>query len=179
MSATVLLGACNGVVPPSKLAAPELRVTRFQLEDIRGGQARIGLILEAWNPNEIDLPLSQVQFEIRLFGLVVGQGRVDEASFVIPARQGKALPVTLELTNQALSRAVRRGLAERFLGYTDRSSPDPAGKDQAGTGRGAGDRPSDWELQGSLRWGKNPIDLPFRKQGQLDGLGRPSSRTTP
>lgn len=159
LAALAALGACQGALPPASLIAPELRVSRMQLDGLQGGQARIGLTLEARNPNEVDLPLSQVQFEIRLFGLTVGSGRVDEPRFVLPARQTQVLPVTLELTNAALARALRRGLSDRIMGNTDSAS--------------------DWELQGSLRWGSIPVELPFRKQGRLEVLGRSSSRTAP
>jgi LEA14-like dessication related protein len=159
MAALAFLGACQGALPPATLTAPELRVSRLQLEGLQGGQARIGLTLEAWNPNEVDLPLSQVQFEMLLFGQAVGRGRVEEPRFVLPAREARALPVSLEITHAALARALRRGLSERILGNAESTS--------------------DWVLQGSLRWGSIPVELPFRKQGRLEGLGRSSSRTAP
>ena len=148
------LAACQRLIPPRDLKAPELQVSGLRIEGLQRGDARVALTLVAFNPNPVELPLSQVQFDIRLFGQLIGNGRVDEASFVLPAQGARELPVTLNVSGSDLGRALRRGLGERIAGNSE--------------SRGT-EAPADWQIAGSLRWGDNPLALEFRKQGRLGG----------
>lgn len=149
-----LIGGCQRFIPPRNLKAPELQVSRLRIEGLQRGDARIALNLVASNPNPVELPLSQVQFEIRLFGQPVGRGRVDEPSFVLPAQASRELPVTLDISGSDLGRALRRGLGGRIAGNSE--------------ARGA-ETDADWQIVGRLHWGDNPLALEFRKQGRLGG----------
>ena len=149
-----LIGGCQRLIPPRNLKAPDLQVNGLRIEGLHRGDARIALNLIASNPNAVELPLSQVQFEIRLFGQRIGSGRVDEPSFVLPAQGSRELPLTLDVSGSDLGRAFRRGLGERIAGSSEASGDEAR---------------SDWQIVGSLRWGDNPLALEFRKQGQLGG----------
>ena len=149
-----LIGGCQRLIPPRDLKAPELQVSRLRIEGLQRGDARLALNLLASNPNPVELPLSQVQFEIRLFDLLIGNGRVDEASFVLPAQGSRELPVTLNVSGSDLGRALRRGLGNRIAGNSEARGSEAA---------------ADWQIVGSLRWGDNPLALEFRKQGRLGG----------
>lgn len=156
-----VLGGCQRLIPPRDLKAPDLEVTGLRLEGLQRGEARIALTLVASNPNPVEMPLSQVQFEIRLFSQRIGRGRVDDPSFVLPAQGARELPVTLEVSGADLGRALRRGLGERIAGQSDARSPEAG---------------SDWQILGSLRWADNPLVLEFRKQGTLGAREERSSR---
>lgn len=144
---TAGLVACQRFIPPLDLKAPELSVSQVRLDGLERGQARIGLTLDAYNPNAVELPLSEVQFEMRLFGQVIGRGWVDTPQILLPAQASQPLPLTLSIQSAELARALRRGLGKRLIG----EAPEAP----------------DWELQGSLRWGQNPLTLPWRKSGRL------------
>lgn len=141
------LVACQRFVPPLDLKAPELSVSQVRLDGLERGQARIGLRLDAYNPNTVELPLSEVQFEMRLFGQMIGRGWVDTPQIRLPAQTSQPLPLTLTVDAAELARALRRGLGKRLVG----EAPETP----------------DWELQGTLRWGQNPLPLPLRKSGRL------------
>jgi hypothetical protein len=161
LGSTGVLGGCQRVLPPRNLKAPELRLTEFRLDRLQRGQARIGLTLDARNPNDIDLPLSDVRFAIQLFGVPVGEGRIDEPSVLLPALGTRSLPLVILVAPPELARALRRGLAERLSGTMAESSPEPGAQAPATT--------PDWQVRGQLRWGLNPLPLEFNQSGRLGG----------
>jgi hypothetical protein len=146
------LGACHRFVPPRDLKAPELRITAIEFDGLQRAQARMTLTLDAYNPNAIELPLSEVQFEIQLFAQPIGRGWVDTPQVLLPAHSRQALPVELSINGTEFARALRRGLGSRL-------------------GGGPADAP-DWTIRGTLRWGQNPVPLPFNQSGRL-GESRP------
>jgi hypothetical protein len=141
------LGGCHGLIPPRDLQPPQLAVSDVRLDGLHRGQARIALTLEAHNPNALELPLSEVQFEMRLFGRSVGHGAIEHTRFVLPAQSSRPLPVALTVSGPDLARALASGLFAR--------------RGEQGT-----DTP-DWQVQGMLRWGQNPLPLAFSRSGRL------------
>ena len=139
--ATLMTG-CNQMVPPSNLKAPSLSVSGLGVESITRDSLKLRVRLAARNPNTVDMPLSNLRFDVSLMGQRLVQGAVAEETFTLPAQGERDVPVVL-----AFAGADARDLLIRLTtkGLTEIS----------------------WELKGSARWGISPIPLAFEKRGSL------------
>ena len=148
-----LLGACSQVMPPINLKAPSLSVSGLGVESITRESLKLRVRLAARNPNSVDMPLSNLQFDLSLMGQKLVHGAVAEETFTLPAQGERELPVVLAFAvadvRELLIRLVTRSVSE-----------------------------VQWELRGSARWGISPIPLSFEKRGSLglrtllDAIGR-------
>jgi len=141
-SMVTLMSACNQVLPPSNLKAPSLSVTGVGVESVTRDSLKLRVRLTARNPNTIDMPLSNLQFEVSLMGQRLVHGAVAEQTFTLPAQGEQEVPVVL-----AFAGADVRDLLIRLMTRSLTEVP--------------------WELKGSARWGISPIPLPFEKRGSL------------
>ena len=135
------LTGCSKVLP--RPAAPDISVAGVALESMSADGLAVIVRLLARNPNGIDLPLTDLNFDLALLGQHVGRGMSAEPSFTLPAHGDREVPIRL-----TVARADLRALAGRLL-----STP-------------TGD--ASWEVKGSVKWGKVPVALPFEKRGTLD-----------
>jgi LEA14-like dessication related protein len=137
------LAACAGV-PPVNLKAPELKISSFDLTSISLSKIDFSLVVDASNPNAVDVPISDLNFDLNLLGTSFAKGQATD--HIVLAR-GKTQPVTVDFslsTSQFLK--TLRQLKQAKLDDMK------------------------FSLNGSARWGKNGILLPFERQGSLDVL---------
>lgn len=136
---------CGQWFPPRNLKPPTVRFSDLSLGGVSGGRAAFTVTLETTNPNEIDIPLSNVRFELFVMGQRLGEGSVPEPRFTLPANGTRNVPVAFTVDGAAL-RAALVGLA---IGP-----------------------PADafWELRGSANWGSSPIPIAFERRGDAGSL---------
>lgn len=148
-----MLCACNQLMPPINLKTPSLGVAGLGVESITRESLKLRIRLIARNPNTVEMPLSNLQFDLSLMGQKLVHGAVAEETFTLPAQGEREVPVVLAFAvadvRDLLIRLVTRSVTE-----------------------------VQWELRGSARWGLSPIPLSFEKRGSLglrtllDAIGR-------
>jgi len=139
--------SCGALLPPADLRAPTVSFSDLSIESASLERVTLLVSLHATNPNPIDLPLSDVRFELSLLGQAVAQGEVTEKRFRLPAKGSLALPLRFTVATADL----RAMLLRLALG---------APADSA------------WALQGSARWGVSPLPIPFERRGDADSIRR-------
>jgi len=148
-----VLAACNQLVPPRDLKAPSLSISGLNIDSIARDSITLRLMIEARNPNSVEMPLSDFRFDFLVLGQPVAHGAVSEQTFTLPAQGERQLPLLLKLNGSDVLGLVRRLVTGSFS--------------EIG-----------WEIKGSARWGISPLALPFEKRGTLglrtllDAVGR-------
>lgn len=151
-----LVAAACGAIPPSDLQSPTLGFNDFTLTDLGLEQIRFLLTVDAANPNDIDVPLSNLTFTLDLFDRPVAQGRARERSFVLPKNGSRTVPIEFQVPTDKLLDAMRRA------NFTDLGTIG-------------------YRLKGSARYGSGPFSIPFERKGSLKALQKlmepPGERT--
>jgi LEA14-like dessication related protein len=136
------LTACNQIVPPRDLKAPSLSIAGIGIETITRDSLKLRVLIDARNPNPVEMPLSDFKFDLSLLGQKVANGVVAEQSFTLPAQGERQVPLILTLAGSDALGVLRRSITGVYAEVQ-------------------------WELKGSARWGITPIPLPFEKRGSL------------
>ena len=137
--------ACGQFLPPRDLVAPTIQFEDVSIDSITLERVRFLFRIATRNPNAVDIPLSNVYFELALLGKPVAQGKVPEQRFVLPAQGTRSVPVSLSVA----SADVRELMVALMRGEVDDSA---------------------WSLKGTANWGASPLPLPFEKRGDASSL---------
>jgi hypothetical protein len=139
--------ACGSLLPPMNLVAPTIAFSDLSVDSVTRDTVRFTVTIAARNPNAVELPLSNVYFDLSILDQLLAQGKVAEPRFTLPAQGERLLPVALSVATADL-RAVLLKLA--------------LGPPNDGT----------WLLKGTANWGNSPLPLPFEKRGDVRALRR-------
>ena len=139
--------ACGALLPPLDLKPPTAAFRDFAIDSVSAERVRFTIKLATRNPNAIDLPLSNLYFDLSLFGQQVAQGRVPEQRFTLPANGDREVPVAFDVATADL-RAMLARLSR------------------------AGSVDAVWEVKGTANWGNSPLPIPFSRRGDASGLKR-------
>lgn len=143
---TCLLNACSAL-PPANLQPPEVAVADLALADIGLERLRFLVTLDTINPNDVDIPLTDVRLDLTVFDIAVAQGTVVQRQVTLPARGSRRIPVEFTVPTSRLLDLVARF---RSGNWTDFS----------------------YRLSGQANWGNTPFQVPFERSGNLDILKR-------
>lgn len=143
-SAGVLLAAC-GVLPPADLQAPRLRFSDFHVDELGLGEIGFVLAIDTENPNDVEIPLRNVDFALELLGRPFADGTVLERAVTLPARGARTIPVRFTVPTSRLLGLLR-----------EMRSAEPA-------------RWS-YRLSGAASWGWSGYPLRFERSGDLEVL---------
>lgn len=130
---------------PVGMKAPVATVSEVSFSRLRGGDIVLLATLDVRNPNDIEMPLSDLRFELELFQSPFGTGRASGTGFTLPPNGAIGVPIEFTVPAARLAEALRDF-------------------------RQAGDGLVPYRLRGSLRWGGAPLPLPFERSGQVDAL---------
>jgi LEA14-like dessication related protein len=144
--AVALLAAC-GSLPPSNLQAPEVGVSDLTLTDIGLDRLRFLVMLETVNPNEVDVPLTNVRLDLTVFDVALAQGTVVERQVLLPARGRQQVPVEFTVPTSKLLDVLDRFRSGNWDNFN-------------------------YRLAGRANWGNTPFSVPFERSGNLDTLKR-------
>lgn len=144
--AVVLLSACSSLPPPN-LQAPEISVGDLALTDIGLDRLKFLVTLETLNPNDVDVPLTNVRLDLTVFDVALAQGALIERQVTLPSRGRQLVPVEFTVPTARLL-----DVLERFR-------------------RGNWDN-FNYRLAGHANWGDTPFGVPFERSGNLDILKR-------
>lgn len=140
------LSSC-GLLPPLGLKAPQFSVSDFRVVDIGLSQVRFAVTVAVFNPNAVVLPISSLVVDVEVLERPLGQGTARESLLELAAQRSTDVPIDFVVPTarvRELFRALRSADTSRF-GYV---------------------------VRGSARWGADGITLPFRRDGELQGLRR-------
>lgn len=142
--AIAVLAACNAL-PPADLKSPRLGFADFRIADLGLTDIRFVVTVETENPNDIDVPLHDLDFELDLLGEPFAQGTVIDRVLTLPARGTRAVPVEFTVPTARLI-----GLLRSI--------------------RGADFAQWNYRLAGKATWGWSGIPLTFDRRGDLEAL---------
>src|SRR5690606_20125517 len=79
-----LLVAGCGSLPPANLQPPDVSVADLALTDIGLDRLRFRVELDADNPNDFDMPLTNVRLDLSVFDVVLAEGFVVDNRVTLP-----------------------------------------------------------------------------------------------
>jgi LEA14-like dessication related protein len=139
--------ACGALLPPLDLKPPTVAFKDFGIDSVSAERVRFTLRVATSNPNAIDLPLSNLYFDLALFGQQVAMGRVPEQRFTLPANGDRDVPIAFDVATADL-----RAMLVRIATSS------------------AGD--AVWQIKGTANWGNSPLPIPFERRGDASILRR-------
>ncbi len=141
-----LLAAC-GLLPPANLVSPRISFVDFALRDIGLSEIRFTLVVSADNPNDVDVPLRDISFQLDLLGSAFADGSVANGRIDLPARGQREITVDFTASTSRLL-----AIFERLQG-TGRAEPL-------------------YRLRGTASWAGSGIPIRFERSGDLEALRR-------
>jgi hypothetical protein len=139
--------ACGSLLPPADLRPPTVAFSDLSIDSVSAERVRFTVRVATQNPNTIDIPLSNLYFDLSILGRPLALGKVAEQRFVLPAGGQKDLPLSFDVATADL-----RAVLARMV-----SGPMPE---------------TVWELKGTVNWGASPLPLPFSRRGDASSLRR-------
>lgn len=134
-----------GLIPPANLESPRLAFSGFAFKSIGLEEVRFRVTVDAENPNDVDIPLTQLGFRLELLGQAFAQGRSELERIELPRRGSRAIPIEFTVRTSELLDLLRsaRWSDPQLLSY---------------------------RLSGQANWGRSPFTIRFDRQGDLDAL---------
>ena len=139
-----VVAACSAI-PPLDLKSPKIAVSGLSVRSLGLSEIAFLLTLNADNPNEVDIPLTDLVFDLELFGQPFASGAAQERSITLPRLASREVPIAFTVPTSKLVELISR----------------LTGSD--------GDRFT-YRLKGSAKWGSSPFPISFDKQGDLEAL---------
>ncbi|HWS76543.1 MAG TPA: LEA type 2 family protein [Quisquiliibacterium sp.] len=138
------LAACSAF-PPLDLKAPKLSFAGLSVPRIGLSDIDFLLTVLADNPNDVEVPLSNLQFELDLLGAPFASGGAREPTVTLPRLGTREVPIAFTVPTSRLLDLVSKA-------------------------RGEGGGRFEYRLRGSANWGNSPFRIPFEKTGDLEAL---------
>jgi LEA14-like dessication related protein len=139
--------ACGALLPPPNLKPPSIAFSDLSIDSVSAERVRFTVRIATQNPNPIDVPLSNVYFDLAILGQPLALGKVAEQRFTLPAGGARELPIAFDVATADLRAVIARMLSGPL--------PDTV-----------------WELKGTANWGASPLPLPFSRKGDASSLRR-------
>jgi len=153
-AALALAASACGMLPPANLEPPKISIANISIVAVGLEELRFALSIDARNPNDVDVPLTNLRFDLELLGQPFASGAAAESTVTLPAGASREVPIEFAVPTSRLLDLVRalRHSAGSPLGY---------------------------RLHGSANWGRSPFAIPFEKRGEFDALRRLRERLEP
>jgi len=140
-----LAAAACGVLPPIGLQRPKVTVADLSIRSLGLKEIRFALLLDAHNPNGVDVPLSNLRFDLELLGRPFASGAALEPTVTLAAGATRSVPIEFAVPTSRLVELLRE------LRLPERA-------------------PLDYRLHGSANWGRSPFTIPFERRGEFETL---------
>jgi len=142
--AAALLAGCNAL-PPADLKPPRLAFSDFRVEELGLSEIRFVLAVDTENPNDVEIPLRNIDFALELLGQPFADGSALDRAVTLPALGARTIPVQFTVPTSRLLGLLR----------SLRSA-----------------EPAQWSyrLSGSATWGWSGVPLRFDRHGDLEAL---------
>ena len=143
--ATGATGAGCAWVPPPGVKPPILSVSDFAIRDLGRDEIRFAITLDAENPNDFDVPVTDLRFELDLLGRPFASGSAKQRKLVLERNAIRPLPIEFTVPTSRLVAFVRDLSLVELTALS-------------------------YRLKGSARWGDGIFTIPFERRGELDVL---------
>ncbi len=142
-------------MPPPGVKPPILSVSDFAIRDLGRDEIRFALTLDAENPNDFDVPVTDLRFDLDLLGRPFASGNAKQRKLVLERNATRPLPIEFTVPTSRLV-ALRSG----DLSLVELTALS-------------------YRLKGSARWGDGIFTIPFERRGELDALAQVPRRPAP
>jgi LEA14-like dessication related protein len=143
---------CN-VIPPMNLKSPEMMFSDLSISEFNFEKVKFVVTMAAKNPNDVDIPLSNMKFNLNLLETAVGTGAALK-DINLPKMGNADVPIEFTIgTNQLL------GLLKQ-VNFRDLTKLS-------------------YSLKGSANWNNGPFTIPFERKGDLSMLKKYTDRLAP
>jgi LEA14-like dessication related protein len=141
-----LFAACTSL-PPVNLQSPDISVAEIGLKDIGLSEVRFEVLLEARNPNDVDVPLSNMRADLELFGMPFATGVVPAGTVYLKRHGSQWVPLEFRVSTLRILDSVKqaRGMDWSKLSY---------------------------KIRGSANWADSGVAIPFQRDGSLEVIKR-------
>ena len=146
MSAAIVAGGCNSLPPPD-LRTPRLEVADVSIRDVGLSELRFAVIVRADNPNDVDIPLTNLTFDLDVLDRPFASGIAVQPRVVLPRLARSDVPIEFTVPTMRLLDTVGQLATGRLSNLS-------------------------YRFKGSANWGNSFIPIPFEKSGNLDVLRR-------
>ena len=149
VTVAILLGTtfqfgCNAI-PPMDLKSPTLGFSDLTVSDISLDRVKFVVTVAAENPNDVDIPLSNMRFDLAVLDTALGNGTTTSRDVLIPKRSSTQVPIEFTVGTSQLLDVVRK---VRIADLAKLS----------------------YSLKGSANWNNGPFSIPFERKGDLGAL---------
>ena len=142
--AALIISGCNAI-PPVNLKSPDIAFSDVSIGDIGLSKVKFVVTVNAQNTNDVDIPLSDMKFNLALMDSQFATGVATETNTVIPKKGSKAIPIEFTVGTSQLIDMVRKLNIKDLGNFT-------------------------YKLNGSAKWGSGPFSVPFERKGDLQAL---------
>ena len=142
--AALIISGCNAI-PPVNLKSPDIAFSDVSIGDIGLSKVKFVVTVNAQNTNDVDIPLSDMKFNLALMDSQFATGVGTETNTVIPKKGSKAIPIEFTVGTSQLIDMVRKLNIKDLGNFT-------------------------YKLNGSAKWGSGPFSVPFERKGDLQAL---------
>ncbi len=142
--ASVALTACNAV-PPLNLKSPDIAFGDLSVSDIGLSQIKFVVTVNADNKNDVDIPLTDMNFDLSLMDQSFAKGVAKETNTVIPKKASKSIPIEFTVGTSKVIDLIKKVSASDLSNFN-------------------------YALKGSAKWGSGPFAVPFERKGDLKAL---------
>jgi LEA14-like dessication related protein len=141
------------VIPPLNLKSPELAFSDLSVSEFNFEKVKFVVTVAAQNPNDVDIPLSNMKFDLNLLESPIGTGKALK-DINLPKKGTTQVPIEFNIgTNQLIGLLKQVNL--RDLGRLS------------------------YSLKGSANWNNGPFTIPFERKGELSMLKKYTDRLAP
>jgi LEA14-like dessication related protein len=143
------LTACANIIPPSNLKAPDVGFSDLAISDIGLSTIKFVVSVAADNKNDVDLPLSDMKFDLAVMGTDFATGVARETTLVLPKNSSKTVPIEFSVPTAKLINLVKTSMTKTNTNDLSKFN---------------------YVLKGSAKWGAGPFSVPFERKGDLSAL---------
>lgn len=143
-SSMLIAPGCNSVPPPD-LRTPRLEVADISIRDVGLSELRFAVLVRADNPNDVDIPLTNLSFDLDLLDRPFATGIAAQPRLVLPRLARSDVPIEFTVPTMRLVDMVGQLATGRLSNLS-------------------------YRLRGRANWGNSFIPIPFEKSGNLDVL---------
>jgi LEA14-like dessication related protein len=141
------------VIPPMNLKSPELAFSDLSVSDFNFEKVKFVVTVAAKNPNDVDIPLSNMKFDLNVLETAIGSGAAQK-DINLPKLGIAQVPIEFTMgTSQLIG--ILKQVSLRDLTRLS------------------------YSLKGSANWNNGPFTIPFERKGDLSMLKKYTDRLAP
>lgn len=144
--ALTLAAGCASL-PPVNLQSPEVVLADIGITEIGLSEIRFEVVIEARNPNDVDVPMTNIRADLDLFGVPFATGVAPVGTIYLPKRGVQYVPMVFRVSTLRVLDSVKlaRGMDWSKFSY---------------------------RVRGTANWADSAVTLPFGRDGSLEVIKR-------